>query len=602
MAQVGIVKSLEGVFYAKDSSGNIRELSIGDTISENEVVFGDSSNSASAKVEMELSGNDVIVLNQGQQQLIDSSLNEVTFGNEEVIFTKNDIQNAWNNTTNDVSDDMETAAGDPTQQETQAGQEEPTEEGRVAARFSARDGNSTNVVSDLRDAFWTEEQTTIIPDLKDKLIEQPLPIVFTVIDGDNVVWEGNTGTYTVKAVDAAGNPIIVNQDTIVYVRYTNIETDDNDTQYTHNTTIEVVIKAGTSEATFTVQTKDDYLADNGERFNLEITGNNSTEFDMRTGNQTGGQTNVNTTILDNSNPTTPGGEDNGFGAEDTVFAIIEGTATVNEGDTAQYVVKLVDKDGNPVTVTKDTEVTIKYTNKTTQDGDTEYNNGKEIKVTIEAGKNSSDKFNVDTIDDYLADNGEKFNLEITNVDDQGQFEKVNIGDVNGNKTNVDTEILDNSNPTNPGKEDGGYGAEDTVYVKINNNSETVEGGKLSHTVTLVDKEGTLLTIPAGEKIIVTLTYTSTNGVIDGDFSTIVKEVELVSNGTTFENTTIIDNTYEGSENYTVTITDVKQTNGTYENVAIHQTEKSAIGTIVDNEVRIVLVAVDDPSITTVAQL
>lgn len=33
MAQVGIVKTLEGgVFYAKDSSGNIRELSIGDSI------------------------------------------------------------------------------------------------------------------------------------------------------------------------------------------------------------------------------------------------------------------------------------------------------------------------------------------------------------------------------------------------------------------------------------------------------------------------------------------------------------------------------------------------------------------------------------------
>ena len=279
MSQVGVVKILEGgVFYAKDSSGNIRELNIGDVILENEVVFGDSSNPTSAKVEMELSGNDVIVLNQGQQQLIDSSLNEVTFGNEEVIFTKNDIQNAWNNTTNDVSDDMETAAGDPTQQETQAGQEEPTEEGRVAARFSARDGNSTNVVSDLRDASWTEEQTTINPDLEDKLIEQPLPIVFTVIDenieqplpvaftiidGDNIVWEGNTATYTLKVVDAAGNPIIVNQDTIVYVRYTNIETDDNDTQYIHNTTIEVVIKAGTSQATFTVQTKDDYLADNG---------------------------------------------------------------------------------------------------------------------------------------------------------------------------------------------------------------------------------------------------------------------------------------------------------------------------------------------------
>ncbi|WP_419671148.1 hypothetical protein [Aliarcobacter butzleri] len=160
MAQVGIVKTLEGgVFYAKDSSGNIRELSIGDSISENEVVYGDSSNQISAKVEMELSGNDIIVLNQAQQQLIDSSLNQVTFGNEEVIFSKGDINTtfenadlgAWNNTTNDVSDDMETAAGDPTQQETQAGEEEPTEEGRVTARFSARDGSSTDVKSDLRE-------------------------------------------------------------------------------------------------------------------------------------------------------------------------------------------------------------------------------------------------------------------------------------------------------------------------------------------------------------------------------------------------------------------------------------------------------------------
>ncbi|WP_323666934.1 immunoglobulin-like domain-containing protein, partial [Aliarcobacter butzleri] len=175
MAQVGIVKTLEGgVFYAKDSSGNIRELSIGDSISENEVVYGDSSNQTSAKVEMELSGNDIIVLNQAQQQLIDSSLNQVTFGNEEVIFSKGDINttfenadlSAWNNTTDDVSDDMETAAGDPTQQETQAGEEEPTEEGRVTARFSARDGSSTDVRSDLRDTidFGTQSSESVNDD------------------------------------------------------------------------------------------------------------------------------------------------------------------------------------------------------------------------------------------------------------------------------------------------------------------------------------------------------------------------------------------------------------------------------------------------------
>ncbi|MFW3426321.1 hypothetical protein ACN9KI_05525 [Aliarcobacter butzleri] len=637
MSQVGVVKILEGgVFYAKDSSGNIRELNIGDVILENEVVFGDSSNPTSAKVEMELSGNDVIVLNQGQQQLIDSSLNEVTFGNEEVIFTKNDIQNAWNNTTNDVSDDMETAAGDPTQQETQAGQEEPTEEGRVAARFSARDGNSTNVVSDLRDASWTEEQTTIIPDLEDKLIEQPLPIVFTVIDGDNVVWEGNTGTYTVKAVDAAGNPIIVNQDTIVYVRYTNIETDDNDTQYTHNTTIEVVIKAGTSEATFTVQTKDDYLADNGERFNLEITGNNSTEFDMRTGNQTGGQTNVDTTILDNSNPTTPGGEDNGFGAEDIVFAIIEGTTTVNEGDTAQYVVKLVDKDGNPVTVTKDTEVTIKYTNKTTQDGDTEYNNNDTIKITIKAGENSSDKFDVDTIDDYLADNGEKFNLEITNVDDQGQFEKVNIGDINGDKTNVDTTILDNttdkpnenstveSNQENvilkivAVGEDGNLIIKDGKYTFENN---VAEGSNAKYmvlafkpgttefkTTDVVDTQGGTVTIKTTDDTAKT-TGTKDNAELDY----VSETSKTVTLGEVFEIETLDDYLKDDGEKYKVSINDKTYehpaSGAIYENVVTNTDPVTT--TIKDNttpntetnvqDVKIVLVAVSSAT-TTIADI
>lgn len=637
MSQVGVVKILEGgVFYAKDSSGNIRELNIGDVILENEVVFGDSSNPTSAKVEMELSGNDVIVLNQAQQQLIDSSLNEVTFGNEEVIFTKNDIQNAWNNTTNDVSDDMETAAGDPTQQETQAGQEEPTEEGRVAARFSARDGNSTNVVSDLRDASWAEEQTTIIPDLEDKLIEQPLPIVFTVIDGDNVVWEGNTGTYTVKAVDAAGNPIIVNQDTIVYVRYTNIETDDNDTQYTHNTTIEVVIKAGTSQATFTVQTKDDYLADNGERFNLEITGNNSTEFDMRTGNQTGGQTNVDTTILDNSNPTTPGGEDNGFGAEDIVFAIIEGTATVNEGDTAQYVVKLVDKDGNPVTVTKDTEVTIKYTNKTTQDGDTQYKDNDTIKITIKAGENSSDKFDVDTIDDYLADNGEKFNLEITNLDDQGQFEKVNIGDINGDKTNVDTTILDNTtdkpneNSTvesnqenvilkivavgedgNPIIKDGKYTFENNVAEGSNAKYMVLAfkpGTTEFKTTDVVDTQGGTVTIKTTDDTAKT-TGTKDNAELDY----VSETSKTVTLGEVFEIETLDDYLKDDGEKYKVSINDKTYehpaSGAIYENVVTNTDPVTT--TIKDNttpntetnveDVKIVLVAVSSAT-TTIADI
>ncbi|RBQ27902.1 hypothetical protein, partial [Aliarcobacter vitoriensis] len=161
----------------------------------------------------------------------------------------------------------------------------------------------------------------------------------------------------------------------------------------------------------------------------------------------------------------------GYGPEDTVYVVIDGTKELWESQTGEYVVKLVDKDGNVVVPTKDTDVVVKYTNKTTQDGDTEFNNNATIKVTIKAGSSEA-KFTVETIDDYLADNGEIYNVAIDSVDDKGQFEKVTIGDIEGKNKEVDTTILDNSNPNNPGEPDNpltpgdnpGYGPEDTVYV------------------------------------------------------------------------------------------------------------------------------------------
>ncbi|MCT7433670.1 hypothetical protein N5T66_10260 [Aliarcobacter cryaerophilus] len=447
MANLAQIQSIaQGQFFVKDSLGNLTELKVGDTVSLNDTIVAASSNTDLSKIEILFDTNELITLSQGEQ-LLDTTLLASTFGNEELAFDKQEVDetlNAWNNTEAGDETDMETAAGDVTEQATNAGNEEAADGGALRSKFNSRDGDATDIVSDLREASWTGGIERTIEDSENMLLEQPLPIVYTIIEGIDVVNEGDSANYVVKLQDAAGNPVIATQDTIIYVRYTNKTTQDGDTQYNNENIIEVVIKAGTSQTEFTIKTNDDYLADNGEIYNVAITGNNSTEFDMRTGDVAGNKTNVDTTILDNSNPLNPGGEDGGYGSEDIVFAIIEGTTTVNEGDTAQYVVKLVDKDGNPVTVTKDTEVTIKYTNKTTQDGDTEYNNNDTIKITIKAGENSSDKFDVDTIDDYLADNGEKFNLEITNVDDQGQFEKVNIGDINGDKTNVDTTILDNT--------------------------------------------------------------------------------------------------------------------------------------------------------------
>uniref|UniRef100_UPI001D0062A5 hypothetical protein n=1 Tax=Aliarcobacter butzleri TaxID=28197 RepID=UPI001D0062A5 len=294
-------------------------------------------------------------------------------------------------------------------------------------------------------------------------------------------------------------------------------------------------------------------------------------------------TNVDTKILDNSNPSNPGGEDGGYGSEDTVYAIIEGTTTVNEGNEATYTVKLVDKDGNVVTPTKDTTVTVVYKDKTTNDGlDTNKSNGEKITVVIKANETSAE-FKVETKDDYLADNGEVYNVSIEKVEDQGQFEKVNIGDVNGDKTNVDTKILDNSNPSNPGGEDGGYGSEDTVYVKIEGNPTVIEGGKLLHTVTLVDKDGNPVTIPAGESVTVTLTYTiKQDGGSSDDYVT--KEETITIKGgtssTTFENITKVDFVTEGKEVYEITISKVEQS-GAFENVVIDSTANKVTDTILD---------------------
>ncbi|MCT7588217.1 immunoglobulin-like domain-containing protein, partial [Aliarcobacter butzleri] len=278
MAQVGIVKTLEGgVFYAKDSSGNIRELSIGDSISENEVVYGDSSNQTSAKVEMELSGNDIIVLNQAQQQLIDSSLNQVTFGNEEVIFSKGDINitfenadlSAWNNTTDDVSDDMETAAGDPTQQETQAGEEEPTEEGRVTARFSARDGSSTDVRSDLRDTidFGTQSSESVNDD----------EIAAELLNPQATTTEPTTPTIPVDtrvpaSVITLSDPIVKEGEGIT-IKATVTNPPQTDLIITLKNGEKITIKAGetTGSVTFDNPNGEDVYKD-GETLNYTITG------------------------------------------------------------------------------------------------------------------------------------------------------------------------------------------------------------------------------------------------------------------------------------------------------------------------------------------
>ena len=170
MANLAQIQSIaQGQFFVKDSLGNLTELKVGDTVSLNDTIVAASSNTDLSKIEILFDTNELITLSQGEQ-LLDTTLLASTFGNEELAFDKQEVDetlNAWNNTEAGDATDMETAAGDVTEQATNAGDERAADGGALRSKFNSRDGSSTNVESDLRDTSFgggnTEEPQEQIP-------------------------------------------------------------------------------------------------------------------------------------------------------------------------------------------------------------------------------------------------------------------------------------------------------------------------------------------------------------------------------------------------------------------------------------------------------
>lgn len=270
---------------------------------------------------------------------------------------------------------------------------------------------------------------------------------------------------------------------------------------------------------------------------------------------------------------------------------------IGEGGNLKYKVTLVDENGNEVVVPSGKTVTVelKYeeegSSPATKDGD--YT--PVTSVTIEGGT-SSKEFEVPTIDDYFAEGDETFKITINSVTNPDNiFESIvphTIANGAGSdKDKVNGTIKDNPSKveqldTGTGNDDpttGNYGQNDTVYVKITHNDSTVEGGNLTHTVTLVDKNNNPVTVPTGETITVTITY-NPDATLNADYTTPKTTIVTIGGGnssTTITHTTVDDFVGEGNEVYTATITDVTQDIGSFENVAIHATENSATGTIRD---------------------
>ncbi|MCT7433311.1 cadherin-like domain-containing protein [Aliarcobacter cryaerophilus] len=587
-SKVGIVESInDGKFFAKDSLGNTKELKNGDIIYENDVVFSDGSNSSNSEIRVALEGEDIIVLKNGVQQLFDSSLIASTFGDEEVVFTRKGLeallQQAGDMT--NVESDLRWASFDNyvdiTEEETTAGEEEEEilEEGSIG-QFASRDGDITDIVSDLRKKSWIRtqnykevensealEKTSLKPlgENLDTIVSIPRPIAPNPIDTiipiaptpvpptpetpiitpiitpianlsiDDITMYEQDGfmVFTVTLdIPASGN-ITVNF-------ATSNGTAEAGKDYTPITGI-ITIPSGSSTAQIRVPINDDYYYEKSETFNVTLT------------NPTG---NVNIvkpvgvgTILDNPpannkplDPNKPDSETGTYGEEDSVYAIITGSTTVKEGDKANYTVQIIDKDGNPVVVTKDTKVTVVYKNITTSD-DTEYKDSEYIKkdIIIKAGTSKSEIFDVETKDDYLADNGEKFKLEITQIESTGEFENVVIGDKNGNQKDITTEILDNSNPKDP--TNPGINPNDKVNNPNNPSSTEENQESVILKIVALDKDGNPVFEADGK------TYKTVNEVNEGN-SAKYMVLAFEPNTTEFTTDTVLANNLQGG---TVTI-------------------------------------------------
>lgn len=112
MAQViGYIKSLQnGVFFAKDVHGEVRELKSGDQIFKDELVFGAQNNPQNAQVIIDVTLTDAsdIVLSGADQLYADISVIGGTFETEDAVVAADSLENAWKLSTNTATTDTTT--------------------------------------------------------------------------------------------------------------------------------------------------------------------------------------------------------------------------------------------------------------------------------------------------------------------------------------------------------------------------------------------------------------------------------------------------------------------------------------------------------------
>ncbi|MUG32761.1 tandem-95 repeat protein, partial [Psychrobacter sanguinis] len=297
---------------------------------------------------------------------------------------------------------------------------------------SAKDFNG--VVNPIRFTTTDDDGMVSSPAMVSINVSSVIDVTYVVMTGDGTVVEAEAAGYGVQLLDNEGSPVVVTQDTAVTVTFNNSTTQDTDTEYSDGKSITVTIPAGSSTASFDVQTIDDYLADDGERYSLTITDVDTDEFEavdingFTDSNNVVHSNTVGTTI--ESNSTADSSNEGGYDSRDTVYVELTGDASTDEvaGSELNHQINLIDDGGNLVVLAaaQSVTVTLEYYNDGTQAADF---TTKTTDVTL-TGTNTGNVTNV-VADDLLSEGVERYSVRIIAVsDNDNSFETLAISDSN----------------------------------------------------------------------------------------------------------------------------------------------------------------------------
>ncbi|MEZ8892184.1 Calx-beta domain-containing protein, partial [Vibrio sp. 10N.247.310.81] len=383
------------------------------------------------------------------------------------------------------------------------------------------------------------------------------------IEDSKSINEGSTASFGVTLTKAAAVDVTVDIDTLYGTAtaedITSIVVKDSAGQVvTANADGSYTVKAGETQLTVEVATKDDATYEGDEKLSLKVTGVTGVN---------GTDTSDLTITDDGTGPVDPGKPTD----NDKPTLTVGDAAPVVEGQSASFAVSLSNAVDADLTYKFDLDVSdnAEIADFVATGGKVMLNvnytvDGQAVNNTVENGKTLSIPGNavgitvvVATQDDPYLEGAENFKLKVNVSGTVGDGNSIiNISDV-GTGTITDETTTD---PTDPNPKD-------TVFAQISVDQASVtEGGELTYTITLVDKDGQAVDVPAGQSVAVALDW---SGAAAGgaDTSALPSSVTVTGNSTSFKVQTTDDALNEGSEQLNVQVTGVTDTDNSFEQVA-----------------------------------